>query len=199
MAIWVPIPGETPIDDLSGLKIKGITTRSELNYFEAQNVSRAVLKYLSRKPSHRLAPFDLSWSLKLHREMFGDVWDWAGETRKSDKNFGVHWEQTASMLLSLLDDLASWSGFQMELAEQAVLLHHRAVQIHPFENGNGRWSRLLSNIWLKRNGHPLVEWPEAHVGTESPIRAEYLDAIREADAGKYCPLRELHRRLTPSM
>ena len=66
MAIWVPIPGETPIDDLSGLKIKGITTRSELNYFEARNITRAVLKYLSRKPSRRLAPFDLSWSIRSH-------------------------------------------------------------------------------------------------------------------------------------
>ena len=28
-----------------------------------------------------------------------------------------------------------------DLLEQAMLLHHRAVQIHPFENGNGRWSR----------------------------------------------------------
>jgi hypothetical protein len=24
MALWTPIPGETPIDDISGLKIKGI-------------------------------------------------------------------------------------------------------------------------------------------------------------------------------
>jgi len=25
----------------------------------------------------------------LHREMFGDVWTWAGEFRRSDKSIGV--------------------------------------------------------------------------------------------------------------
>ena len=44
----------------------------------------------------------------------------------------------------------------IDLSEQAVLLHHRAVQIHPFENGNGRWSRLLANIWLKKHAHPIT-------------------------------------------
>jgi hypothetical protein len=63
-------------------------------------------------------------------------------------------------------------------------------------NGNGRWSRLLANIWLKRHQHPITEWPEARVGEQSKIRDEYLDAIRKADAGNYKPLRALHRKYT---
>ncbi len=102
MAVWNPIPGETPIDDVSGLKIKGITTRRELNAFEAENIQRAVLKYLSRKPMRRSARFDFVWSLKLHREMFGNVWRWAGQTRKSDTSIGVPWGQVDAMLYSLL-------------------------------------------------------------------------------------------------
>src|SRR5579872_6712932 len=198
MAVWKPIPGETPIDDISGLKIKGISTRRELNVFEAENIRKAVIKYLARKPTRRSARFDFVWSLKLHREMFGTVWRWAGQTRKSETSIGVPWGQVDAMLYALLGDLDFWaSSKSVALSEQAMLLHHRAVQIHPFENGNGRWARMLANIWLKLNGHPITEWPESHVGNSSPIRNEYLDAIRQADNGKYGPLRRLHERFTP--
>ena len=37
--------GETPLDDISGLKIEGITTRSELDVVEAENILDAFLKY----------------------------------------------------------------------------------------------------------------------------------------------------------
>lgn len=37
--------GETPLDDISGLKIKGITTRSQLDEVEAENILDAFLKY----------------------------------------------------------------------------------------------------------------------------------------------------------
>ena len=80
--------------------------------------------------------------------------------------------------------------------KQATRLHHRAVSIHPFVNGNGRWSRMLANIWLKRHGQAIIEWPEETIGSNSVIRDEYLGAIRAADAGDERPLRELHQRFT---
>ena len=44
----------------------------------------------------------------------------------------------------------------------AVWLHAKVVQIHPFEDGNGRTSRMLLNIVLVRLGLPpvLVEVPK---------------------------------------
>ena len=82
----------------------------------------------------------------------------------------------------------------MNLVEQAVRLHHRAVQIHPFYNGNGRWARLLGNILLRLQGHPETRWPETLLGVESTIRGEYLAAIKEADLGNYEPLLKLTRQ-----
>ena len=58
----------------------------------------------------------------------------------------------------------------MSLIEQAVVLHHLAVQIHPFPNGNGRWARMVANIWLKLHGGEATEWPETVIGTASTIR-----------------------------
>lgn len=41
----------------------------------------------------------------------------------------------------------------------AAEFHHRAVWVHPFEDGNGRWARLLANIWLMQHDQPVTIWP----------------------------------------
>ena len=192
MSTWQPIPGETPID-ISGIKIKGISNRAQLSRVEAANVLKATTKYLASKPSRRRAPFDLNWCQRLHLEMFRDVWKWAGEIRSLNLNIGVPFQAVRENLAALLEDLHSWPAYGVDFVEQAARLHHRAVFIHPFENGNGRWARLLANIWLRRNDHLLVVWPEPTIGAESAIRAEYIAAIREADAGDLNPLIEMHR------
>src|SRR6202042_1168045 len=89
MAVWKPIPGETPIEDVSGLKPKGVTTRAQLNDAEARNIRKAVMRYLVMKPTRRQAPFTLDWCYKLHRQMFGEVWRWAGQKRTAELNLGV--------------------------------------------------------------------------------------------------------------
>ena len=188
------LPGETPIDDISGLRIKGISTRAELNAAEAENILKATLKYFASRPSRRIAPFSVAWMLKLHREMFGDVWSWAGEIRSCDLNIGVPFYQVRADLHTLAEDLATWRKFEHDVVEQAARLHFRSVRIHPFLNGNGRWARMLANILLKQNRSPIIEWPEEVIGTESKIRGEYIAALKEADKGDDQPLIALHRR-----
>ena len=160
--------GATPFDS-DGLKLSGISSIRQLYVAEARNISIAVTKYLAGIPSKRKAPFTLEWSYKLHREMFGEVWERAGRRRDTDLNLGFSspvYEIDANVS-NLLDDLAAWSEHRTHsVLEQAVRLHHRAVRIHPFRNGNGRWSRLLSNIWLRRHEEPLVNWPEGSIVAE---------------------------------
>ena len=195
MTGWQTLPGEAPIDDISGLKVSGVATRSELNKIEAENIRKAVVKYLAAKPSRRTAPFDLPWVLQLHREMFGDVWARAGTIRTTVTNsIGVGPKQIEVGLAALLDDLAFWQQQGEDELKQAVMLHHRAVHIHPFQNGNGRWARLLANIRLRVLGHQLTEWPEETIGAESVIRNDYIAAIKVADDGEYGPLLDLHRQ-----
>jgi hypothetical protein len=67
MPAWQPIPGETPIDP-SGLKILGVTNRRELNIVEAENIRKAVVKYLAASPSERTAPFDFGWCVRLQSQ-----------------------------------------------------------------------------------------------------------------------------------
>ncbi len=189
-----PLPGQTPLDDISGLRRKSIRTQAELNVAEAENIRRPLMKYIAAKPPKRSAKFDVSWARRLHKEMFGDVWSWAGDFRTCGLNIGSEPHDIAIDLHRLLDDLRDWPTFKMPLFEQAVRLHHRAVQIHPFLNGNGRWSRLLANIWLRLHDGAVVEWPETTIGAASTIRGDYLVAIRAADEGDYDRLMTLHER-----
>ncbi len=193
MSGWPTLPGETPLDDISGLKIRSITNRAELNRAEADNIRRAVVKYLAARPSPRSARFDLAWTRRLHKEMFGRIWKWAGEIRHSELNIGVPHYQVETTLQTLLDDLAYWKQHaSIDIVEQTVQLHHRAVQIHPFLNGNGRWARMLANIWCKLRDGRVIHWPEEVIGTQSQIRADYLQAIKAADQGDYAALTEMH-------
>jgi Fic-DOC domain mobile mystery protein B len=189
-----PIPGETPIDDVSGLKVKGITTRAELNLAEASNIEKVIAKYLTIKPSRRSAKFTFEWTLKLHKEMFGEVWNWAGTLRVTELNIGIASHAIPENLAILLQDLESWPGFQIDFVQQAARLHHRALFIHPFQNGNGRWARMLANIWLKLNRQPLTLWPEKVIGRSSEIRGVYINAIIRANDGDYDDLIALHRQ-----
>jgi hypothetical protein len=65
-------PGQTPLPDSSGLKIK-IWTTGQLFQAEEKNVHKATVKYFGKRLTKRSAPFHLSWVKKLHREMFGGL------------------------------------------------------------------------------------------------------------------------------
>src|SRR5437773_183753 len=84
-----PIPDETPISDISELKVKGLRYRSELNKVEAINITKAMARYLVGPLTRKDAPFDYAWFCQLHREMFEDVWGWAGRLRTSVTSIGV--------------------------------------------------------------------------------------------------------------
>lgn len=191
-------PGQTPLDDLSGLRDRSVRTLAELNAAEAENIRKATLKYLVARPSGRSARFDVRWLRRLHVEMFGDVWTWAGTFRTRDTNIGCRPDEIEWRVHNLVEDLKAWRGSGMPLMEQAVRLHHVAVHIHPFLNGNGRWARMLANTWLKLHGAEPVEWPDATIGTANAVRDEYLAALREADGGHYSKLMALHERFAPT-
>lgn len=193
---WTLREGETPYPDLDGFKHTKKypqPSRNLVDEMEEENVRKATLKYLASVPSAKKAPFTYEWLLRLHREMYGDVWDWAGQTRTQNTQIGVDKHQIVPELAALVHDLQEWPQY-FDPIEMAARLHHKAVQIHPFKNGNGRWSRLLANIWLKQQGMNPTEWPS--ITGESPIRDDYLKAVRAADNLDYEPLIALHRKFT---
>jgi len=188
------IADATPLDDISGLKLDTSKPYSmdEIYLYEAKNITQATLKYLSLVPDKKLAPFSYEWLLLLHKEMFGDVWEWAGKLRQVELSIGVKAYLVSTEIKKLVDDLVFWEqNKSFDVIEIASRLHHRAVQIHPFINGNGRWSRMLANIYLKQNGLQPTKWNENLLSKENLHRDDYIKALKSADDGDYRDLIEL--------
>lgn len=80
--------GATPLEpeELEGLKFGHVTTRGELDHLEQANITEGVM-WLSRQKSPDI--LDDLFVRKLHKHLFGQVWRWAGEYRKTEKNIGV--------------------------------------------------------------------------------------------------------------
>ena len=57
---------------------------------------------------------------------------------------------------ALMGDFAAWLGRAPMTPETAFAAHRRLVDIHPFNDGNGRTARLLMNLVLIRGGYPPV-------------------------------------------
>lgn len=192
---WNVLPGETPFTDFDGLLLPAVRSRQALADAEGANIGKAVLEYLILESEPDDRRFRVGWCLDVHKSMFGDVWDWAGQVRLVELNYD-RWSSPSRImedLGNLCEDLRYWEQHWPDVIEQATNLHHRAVKIHPFKNGNGRWARMLGNIWLRDHGVPIVNWPH-EMTVVSPIRDEYLQAMRLADGGQYAALMSLHRQ-----
>lgn len=180
--------GATPLSDLSDLKIP-LTTQSELDAAEFDNIHRAEQLYFKPKKFKNGTWFTSPNLLKIHQEMFNEVWAWAGKYRKHNvMPIGVEPYKIPTLVYALTEDVAYWlKHSSMPLLEMSARIHHRLAWIHPFSNGNGRFSRFVSNLFLFSYRHPLPLWPTG-LSKESDPRQIYLAVLREADKGNFQPL-----------
>ena len=119
--------------------------------------------------------------------MFKNVWAWAGEFRKTNKNIGVDYWQIPVELRSLLEDVKYWyEHHTFSPDEIAIRFKHRIVCIHCFANGNGRHSRLIADIIVEKiYNEPVFTWGSAKLLKKGEARLLYLQALKEADKGDY--------------
>lgn len=182
------IDGQTPIDEeeKEGLLIPAISTRGELDEFEQQNIEQAVQWTMGRsfKPN---TIFTDEFVRLVHKRMYGDVWAWAGEFRKTNKNIGTDKRQILSELKYLLDDAKYWHEHNTYPPDEIALrFKHRLVSIHCFPNGNGRHSRLMADIIIEKIYKlPVFTWGSNNLSGEGEARSAYIQAVKAADKGDY--------------
>ncbi|HLG41533.1 MAG TPA: mobile mystery protein B [Chitinophagaceae bacterium] len=185
------IDGQTPLDEdeKEGLLIATIATRSELDEFEQQNIEQAVLWSLSRSFKAD-AVFTEDFIRAVHKRMYNNVWVWAGEFRKTNKNIGVDKWQIPTELRYLLDDTKFWYANNTYGPDEITIrFKHRLVSIHCFPNGNGRHSRLMADIVIEKIFKlPVYTWGTASLVRQGDARTVYLNAIKAADKGDIEPL-----------
>jgi len=177
----------TPLapEERNGLLPTHVTLRRELNELEQQNILDAEQWAFGRKRK----VLDEAFLRGLHRRMFGRVWRWAGQYRTSERNLGIESYRIRPELRQLFDDVQYWIEHDTyEPDETAVRFHHRLVSIHPFPNGNGRWSRLAADILVVQEGGRRFSWGRNNLQAAGDTRRAYIEALHAADEHDIRPL-----------
>lgn len=175
-----PDDAATPLseEEREGLIPSYITLRGELNEAEQANILEAQEWAFGRKRN----VLDERFLNNLHRRMFGNVWRWGGQYRRTGKNVGVDAYRIPLELRQLIDDCQFWIEHETYAPDEiSARFHHRLVWIHPYPNGNGRHARLATDLLLRTLGREPFSWGSANLVDPSQTRAQYVAALRDAD------------------
>jgi len=189
--LHAPAPGAAPLDpdEREGLRLRHITTKRQLDAVEFENMQDGIA-WLRRNKTRD--PLDEEFVFAFHKKLFGDVWTWAGTTRKTEKNIGIAPHDIRPELRNLIEDARAWRDFATyPPMEATAYFHHRLVKIHSFPNGNGRHARLMADCVLQRafGSEQTIDWLQGQsLDNIGPHRDRYLVALRAADRGNYALL-----------
>lgn len=123
-------------------------------------------------------PYDLSSMQRIHRTLFGGIYEWAGEIRTVD----IHKHPTRFCNVNRIepeaakqfDRLAAANWFESmerrEFVAAVAEFYGEVNMIHPFREGNGRAQRLLFEQIIVNAGYDIdwwqvdqVEWVHANI------------------------------------
>lgn len=173
---------ETQLILEQGITIGGKSLRE---HFEVVNHREAIA--LVESLAEKREPITPSGVRQLHALVMARIDDDnAGQYRQLPVRItgATHEPPPAWEVPARMTDWVDWLTEQeniTELVELAAVAHHRLVAIHPFLDGNGRTSRLVMNLILRR-----ADYPPAIIARAN--RTQYYRALAAADRGQFAAL-----------
>jgi len=136
-----------------------------------QSLHKELLKYSSKDDLHR-------GEYKQKENIVGIV-DESGKVAKIMFETTPAWQTPKEMT-----ELVEWTheAFEKERFHPLLIIANFIVEflkIHPFEDGNGRLSRVLTNLLLLRSGYPFVQYA-SHEQIVERRKDEYYLALRRS-------------------
>lgn len=185
--------GATPGEDLSGLLRPNLADKRERDAAELQFITQAYAKHVFRARRKKTGKEWLTerFVQQVHRDMFGEIWAWAGNYRTSSLNIGIDFHLIPEQVARLCGDFLFWDSpeSRMKPVEIAARLQNRCTRIHPFQNGNGRHARLVTDIFFHSRGIALPQWPQIQLMSQGDdLRHQYISAMKKADDEDYSEL-----------
>lgn len=164
----------------------GITDESELEKAEAAFVAWRSYE-LSQKPIG--GRFDLAHLQAIHRHLFGDVYDWAGDIRTIDLSKGNAYFANHARIVGaarpIFEKLAKERYLKgldaAAFGERAAYYLGEINALHPFREGNGRAQREFVNHLARANGY-VIDW--TGIGPEAMTQAS-IEAFHRGDTAKF--------------
>ena len=135
-----------------------------------------------------------------HKQWLGEVYPWAGEYRQVNISKGGFVFAMAAQVPRLMleferKELARFTPCAFDNLEDVLkalaITHCELVLIHPFRDGNGRLSRLFSQLIALQAGLPLLNFSVI----KGKQRETYFAAVRAGMGRDYAPMIEVFRKV----
>ena len=138
----------------------GITDETKLSEVEA-DITFAKASKLEENPID--GKFDIEHYKAIHRYLFEDLYDWAGQFRtinisKKGTKF-VKTDELENLCVKCFDRIKSSNYFRNisfeSFVENIVDLYCTLNMLHPFREGNGRTERIFIAQLIRLNGYDI--------------------------------------------
>lgn len=107
-------------EELIGLRLRPTPSRDELNLIELTHITEVMddSRWRALSTSQLLDDHELR---RLHKDMFGKVWTWAGKYRTTEKNIGCDPIQISAQVRNLCESAKLWIDNGMPIDEVGYL------------------------------------------------------------------------------
>lgn len=139
--------------------------RNRLAIREPEQLERVERRLVTQRAREGVpeGDFDLGHLRAIHRHLFQDIYDWAGEIRTVEIAKGGHQFQARKFIETGMADIhrrVAASGYLRNLSRQAFVEQAGRIigdvnYVHPFREGNGRTQLLYLKQLASRAGHRL--------------------------------------------
>ena len=141
-----------------------IRDESKLNEVETVLVSARSAEWMEHPKADS---FDFAHYKAIHRFLFSDLYDWAGQIRTVDiSKKGTHFcsaeniEHQADLIFRRLKEQNGFNSLpRKEFLDEIVDFYCAANDLHPFREGNGRTQRIFLSQLIRHAGYDL-NWSE---------------------------------------
>lgn len=148
----------------------GITSSAELATQEERLSKKRALELFESGMLDKLEPATFKTLQAIHKQLFMDVYDFAGKVRSVNIAKGSFRFVPAMYLLDALKQIERMphSTFD-EIIEKYVEMN----VAHPFREGNGRSTRIWLDLILKKELQLVVDWSKVN-------KEDYLSAMERS-------------------
>ena len=173
--------------------------KNKLNIRDPETLEEAernitALRILELKQNTPKGKLTFKYFQKLHKQIFGDIYEWAGKVRNvniAKGNMICDCRFVEDMVEELFSELEKENYLQScdteKMADRLAYYLSEINALHPFREGNGRTQRLFIEILAERAGYE-VDFSE--VSAEEMVEASAKAFLRD-----YGKMNELMRRI----
>jgi Fic family protein len=170
-------PVETTLVIEQGITVGGKPLKDHLEALDHYDAIRYVRELARQEKPLTESDVRNLHKLVMQRSAPNTAGQYADLSRYVRTETGRHSFPSPAEIPALMGDFAGWLRTAPDTPDTAFTAHRRLVDIHPFNDGNGRTARLLMNLVLIRGAYPPI-------AVRPEDRLEYIRSLQQEQSGQ---------------